>query len=124
MRVDVTPCVGVWIEILEALKEFSTAVVTPCVGVWIEIDGRSEAERDYSSLPAWECGLKFLVYQDAAYRHPVTPCVGVWIEILVGAVLEKIYLWSLPAWECGLKLILQNIPCVGVHRHSLRGSVD
>ena len=34
---DVTPCVGVWIEILKFDTEISEKGVTPCVGVWIEI---------------------------------------------------------------------------------------
>ena len=28
---------GVWIEILSAFIPFNASVVTPCVGVWIEI---------------------------------------------------------------------------------------
>ena len=36
-RRDVTPCVGVWIEITYHLSRFLTIRVTPCVGVWIEI---------------------------------------------------------------------------------------
>ena len=35
-RVRVTPCVGVWIETLEALAALIKELVTPCVGVWIE----------------------------------------------------------------------------------------
>ena len=56
----VTPCVGVWIEILSN-KNLSVFIsVTPCVGVWIEI--------------------KHLVAN--VWRNVcVTPCVGVWIEI-------------------------------------------
>ena len=34
--------------------------VTPCVGVWIEIrGGKPRSKKKESSLPAWECGLKF-----------------------------------------------------------------
>ena len=34
----VTPCVGVWIEMVcVQLMEGSDDLVTPCVGVWIEI---------------------------------------------------------------------------------------
>ena len=33
----VTPCVGVWIEILTANSLLLYCTVTPCVGVWIEI---------------------------------------------------------------------------------------
>ena len=35
---QVTPCVGVWIEILYLMKMVTKyQCVTPCVGVWIEI---------------------------------------------------------------------------------------
>ena len=34
----VTPCAGVWIEIMDFEKAMSNvAAVTPCAGVWIEI---------------------------------------------------------------------------------------
>ncbi len=34
-------------------------VVTPCVGVWIEImQSIRNASAHGTSLPAWECGLK------------------------------------------------------------------
>ena len=33
----VTPCVGVWIEIISVAPILPIASVTPCVGVWIEI---------------------------------------------------------------------------------------
>ena len=32
--------------------------VTPCVGVWIEIANARNASHRSVSLPAWECGLK------------------------------------------------------------------
>ena len=34
---QVTPCVGVWIEINKEILEKVGCSVTPCVGVWIEI---------------------------------------------------------------------------------------
>ena len=34
---EVTPCVGVWIEIMYLSGLDQTGLVTPCVGVWIEI---------------------------------------------------------------------------------------
>ncbi len=34
---DVTPCVGVWIEIVWTLGHLPVQYVTPCVGVWIEM---------------------------------------------------------------------------------------
>ena len=34
--INVTPCVGVWIETKMVLQQQSYRMVTPCVGVWIE----------------------------------------------------------------------------------------
>ena len=34
----VTPCVGVWIEIVQKQNGNRRNKVTPCVGVWIEIN--------------------------------------------------------------------------------------
>ncbi len=77
---NVTPCVGVWIEIPDSELTNQEAVVTPCVGVWIEI----------SAITFFRISL------------PVTPCVGVWIEISTLPHTAR-DLRSLPAWECGLK---------------------
>ena len=76
----VTPCVGVWIEIIASNARAAANYVTPCVGVWIEI-----------RLPAPE-----------QPQRSVTPCVGVWIEI---PPIKRDFTpnLSLPAWECGLK---------------------
>ena len=38
---QVTPCVGVWIEIMVESGDTTSGSVTPCVGVWIEIDNTS-----------------------------------------------------------------------------------
>ena len=79
--IHVTPCVGVWIE-TEATQTYNLKClgVTPCVGVWIEtLDGLG----DYSermSHPAWVCGLKRTLVNEAINEGYVTPCVGVWIE--------------------------------------------
>ena len=35
--IEVTPCVGVWIEIVSIPENSNAFLVTPCVGVWIEI---------------------------------------------------------------------------------------
>ena len=59
MSVDVTPCVGVWIEMEDLCGHRRAGLVTPCVGVWIEI---------------W-------IEVTIAGTNKVTPCVGVWIEI-------------------------------------------
>ena len=59
LGIDVTPFVGVWIEILEECAEYMNCSVTPFVGVWIEIEE----------------------VVGKAKRILVTPFVGVWIEI-------------------------------------------
>ncbi len=58
-HVNVTPLVGVWIEIKKEGKETEASRVTPLVGVWIEI-----------IITASRLIILF-----------VTPLVGVWIEI-------------------------------------------
>ena len=64
----VTPCVGVWIEIIgEVEKIYHVGFVTPCVGVWIEISHQMVQPRPL----------------------PVTPCVGVWIEIVIFAGIPQ-----------------------------------
>ena len=63
--INVTPCVGVWIEIIMGAVKNGTLSVTPCVGVWIEI----------------------LVGCSACFPVHVTPCVGVWIEINMGKAI-------------------------------------
>ncbi len=60
VRLDVTPYVGVWIEIVYGGCCGTLGDVTPYVGVWIEI-----------TLP----GL-------CTVSADVTPYVGVWIEIV------------------------------------------
>ena len=37
MKTNVTPCAGVWIEMMKKLIEDWAKFVTPCAGVWIEI---------------------------------------------------------------------------------------
>ena len=78
---QVTPFVGVWIEIERMGLHSRCRRVTPFVGVWIEIFSGEPAEINH-----WI----------------VTPFVGVWIEMNCGRQLFFI-IWSLPSWECGLK---------------------
>ena len=63
---DVTPLVGVWIEINKTYSLIRKSTVTPLVGVWIEIHATCK---------------------DAQVKG-VTPLVGVWIEILYLTVPE------------------------------------
>ncbi len=75
--------------------------VTPFVGVWIEIVKINGDKFNFTSLPSWECGLKFLYIVKKLAKINVTPFVGVWIEIS----------------KLGWKRNQENC-------HSLRGSVD
>ena len=75
---------GVWIEIAVFTKAYSVASVTPCVGVWIEMTEALNSVTVLASLPAWECGLKSTYGAATQSANGVTPCVGVWIEILCG----------------------------------------
>ncbi len=56
-------------------------LVTPCVGVWIEILMYPFTDFPFLSLPAWECGLKLKRNVKKYHALIVTPCVGVWIEM-------------------------------------------
>lgn len=50
----VTPCVGVWIEILWNTDPVRHQMVTPCVGVWIEIQSHCcSLQADFGHSP---CG--------------------------------------------------------------------
>jgi len=93
----------VWIEIGLFASSVVAEDVTPLVGVWIEIKSvELSVSCLLSSLPSWECGLKFIKGHFRMAGTNVTPLVGVWIEI----ALSRFYLLetaSLPSWECGLK---------------------
>ncbi len=100
----VTPFLGVWIEIMFKGNKGIHCLVTPFLGVWIEIPCDRYWNTDWkTSLPSWECGLKWLLVNHllTSYRHSllgsvdwngksknmsrenmVTPFLGVWIEIL------------------------------------------
>ena len=121
---EVTPFMGVWIEILCKCKKRGRqqrhslhgsvdwnyiidmnllgSNVTPFMGVWIEIFGNGNASITIKgSLPSWECGLKLLPAFGFPWLSNVTPFMGVWIEIA----------------RCGGQRIRGNC-------HSLHGSVD
>ena len=98
---NVTPFVGVWIEIVLHLILVLYTNVTPFVGVWIEIHELVHLDRSMSVTPfvgVW-IEIKMLKKEDA--KPIVTPFVGVWIEIKIRIFLIDIFI-----------------------RHSLRGSVD
>ena len=58
---DVTPFMGVWIEILFFRTSYRSLCVTPFMGVWIEIQAQGEQSKEAT----------------------VTPFMGVWIEIII-----------------------------------------
>ena len=81
---EVTPLVGVLIEISICCARMPSGMVTPLVGVWIEIVKELNKEViPAPSLPSWECGLKSQKQSVLQQRSAVTPLVGVWIEIIV-----------------------------------------
>ena len=96
---------GVWIEIAEAAQYAIDNMVTPLVGVWIEMSELKIDENKVTSLPLWECGLKWL-YQ--AYVVPLLPSLPLWECGLKFKHPPWICnpLWSLPLWECGLKSLI------------------
>ena len=136
---------GVWIETRVGTSMDLELEVTPCVGVWIETGNtmsRRIADRlshpawvcglkltysfglnfDWLSHPAWVCGLKRKLVQRFALLQKVTPCVGVWIETTRYHGISK-KMMSHPAWVCGLKP-LSDRGITGRRSHTLRGCVD
>ena len=120
-------------------------IVTPYVGVWIEIfNDVTNSLIAATSLPTWECGLKFRL---PSYNKFLTMSLPTWECGLKSATVT--FAWfvsrSLPTWECGLKSVVvgseynkgTSLPTwecglkfgSGIRRsvwirHSLRGSVD
>ena len=113
-----------WIEIDRDVWLAFLEDVTPCAGVWIEIVFCFLLLLLVLSLPVRECGLKLSLHHSNICCVKVTPCAGVWIEIDKTAVMSlsfvvtpcagvwiEIYnVWhnfvryaSLPVRECGLK---------------------
>ena len=111
---------GVWIETEFERDTYVPVNVTPCVGVWIETQHLIGEAIDIKSHPAWVCGLKRLKRKTTLLNLKVTPCVGVWIETCNIIKTARTYV-SHPAWVCGLKPCDNDIhasfvvtPCVGV----------
>ena len=85
--VTVAPFVGVWIEIVYDLEDVEEVSVAPFVGVWIEIIMYNNMKYEETSLPSWECGLKYWKRSKRHRCNRVAPFVGVWIEILTEFVI-------------------------------------
>ena len=105
-------------------SSYSASAVTPCAGVWIEIlsEGHSIGQAS-QSLPVRECGLKYILAKICSCQRTVTPCAGVWIEIF------KVKSWTFPTWShslCGSvdwnNTLFAKIQYIA--SHSLCGSVD
>ena len=117
--------------------------VTPCVGVWIETDLSALSIRATESHPAWVCGLK-LSNRQICLLNLVTPCVGVWIETsVIGICLPSVLVtpcvgvWIETQTRTKSPRFYDVTPCVGVwietrhcqtmserQGHTLRGCVD
>ncbi len=142
---EVTPCVGVWIEMMEIASVINATVSLPAWECGLKSPAARICMLNLLSLPAWECGLKWRVKIRNRFkiRHSlrgsvdwngltvnsrcnitiVTPCVGVWIEIFLGVPSEcKSQGHSLRG------SVDWNMPETDFNRlswgHSLRGSVD
>ncbi len=73
---------GVWIEIVKTVALKTERNVTPFMGVWIEMFLLSVLSAGLqTSLPLWECGLKYEEADRGREDGGVTPFMGVWIEI-------------------------------------------
>ena len=108
-------------KFLPAQHALQVFAVTPCVGVWIEICVASPKCIIASSLPAWECGLKYIRYRNSIYINVSLPAWECGLKFK-SAFTSCMSNSSLPAWECGLKYYpllffchsLRVTPCVGV----------
>ena len=76
--------------------------VTPCMGVWIETAIILLIVRITRSHPVWVCGLKPYLKRKFTSINFVTPCMGVWIETVYVHIVNFNFV-SHPVWVCGLK---------------------
>ena len=107
---NVTPFVGVWIEIKIGVNHF--VCFSPSLPSWecgLKLGFHSKCITAIQSLPSWECGLKFLAIFGFFPLRLVTPFVGVWIEIDVCTTALMLSVVSLPSWECGLKFVCLTV---------------
>ena len=78
---EVTPLVGVWIEITITNAKIADATSLPLWECGLKSRGHKKTFRRTWSLPLWECGLKYHLNSTEQQKEGVTPLVGVWIEI-------------------------------------------
>ena len=76
-----------------------------------------------SSLPSWECGLKYVFRHLYVCHIVVTPFVGVWIEILTTQVFLLSVLVT-PFVGVWIEISATAFPALRSRCHSLRGSAD
>ena len=120
--VDVTPCMGVWIETDCIFPSSCPAPVTPCMGVWIETHSKRRYSHSCTSHPVWVCGLKptLTSHGISRSRHTLYGCVD-WNGMRVSETPYETR--SHPVWVCGLKpATLQTLELR--YRHTLYGCVD
>ena len=120
---DVTPFVGVLIEIVELLMFVVWLVVTPFVGVLIErltlIDTMDfESRHSLRGSVDWKINVDTSIINEL--RHSLRGSVD-WKGLRPLSTSGG--LPSLPSWECWLKAELCHKSQTGIC-HSLRGSVD
>ena len=127
----VTPCMGVWIEILLRINHNWQRVVTPCIGVWIEIISLSfkcTVTLGHSLYGSVDWNLLIATPHGFVTGHSLYGSVD-WNQLIVvsasviachslyGSVdwngftcsCYNINDMSLPVWECGLKLRSGNL---------------
>ena len=77
MMLQVTPCMGVWIETLKVCANLCAWRVTPCMGVWIETPYLCTFAARKKSHPVWVCGLKPWLATDNFFKasHTLYGCV-------------------------------------------------
>ena len=78
---NVTPLVGVWIEIVTLALNLNSFVSLPSWECGLKLTSQAHILYAYTSLPSWECGLKYGELYHILNLGTVTPLVGVWIEI-------------------------------------------
>ena len=117
---DVTPCVGVWIETLNAKKncKIRSHTLRGCVD-WNGILAWSAQRQDSHTLRGCvDWNLWLIGIWQVKIRHTLRGCVD-WNNFPVSFSPHSSV--SHPAWVCGLKLLITRIytvckvtPCVGV----------
>ncbi len=99
-------------------------IVTPRRGVWIEI-GMNLFFKSWcaKSLPAGECGLKYIKTYAGMVDKAVTPRRGVWIEIVVAgsSLLHEVVTPRRGVW---IEILLYSALFCLMQCHSPQGSVD